>query len=240
MKEPDESKLILEMMKVQMTGRSMTGWGVGALGLLLALVLVAGLAVPACADNGPPLLPHSFAGTVTILNPPGLAAEGTLVEGFLDGEKAGETNVEAEGRYELFVRGETDDVGKTVTFRVGGTVANETANWKNGEDYEDFDLTVPGESSFPIPLPFNCFIVTAVYGTETAEEIDVLREFRDAVLMPSRLGAAFVWLYYEVSPPIAEVIARNDFLRTALRLGFIDPVVAVLDWSHRFWTEGEQ
>jgi hypothetical protein len=57
--------------------------------------------------------------------------------------------------------------------------------------------------------------------------------------MPNRLGAALVWLYYEVSPPLAAVISRHDSLRTALRLGFIGPIVAILNWSHELWAEGE-
>lgn len=215
-------------------------WGLGALGLLLALVLLAGLVVPAHADNGPPLLPHLFTGTVTILNPAGLAAEGTVVEAFVGDVKATETTVGAEGRYQLVVPGEAGDEGKAVTFKVDGALANETATWRSGWGDESFDLTVPGKSSFPLPLPFDCFIATAVYGSSTAGEIDVLREFRDAVLMPNRLGAAFVWLYYEGSPPVAAVISRHDPLRTALRLGFIDPLVAILKWSHRLWAEGEQ
>jgi hypothetical protein len=212
-------------------------WGVGSLGLLLALLLVAGLALPACANDMPPELPHGFTGTVMVQNQADPVPEGTLVEGFVDGVKQGQTTVNAEGRYALAVGGEASDAGKTVTFKVGGVQANETATWTSGAVNYDFDLTVPGESSFPFPLP--CFIATAVYGSDTAEEIDVLREFRNAVLMPNRLGAALVWLYYEVSPPLAAVISRHDSLRTALRLGFIGPIVDILNWSHELWAEGE-
>jgi len=214
---------------------------VGAFGLLLALVLVTGMALPAYADDDlPPMLPHGFTGMAKVTNQADPVPEGTLVEGFVDGVKQGETTVNAEGRYALAVGGEASDAGKTVTFKVGGVQANETATWTSGAVNYDFDLTIKGESSFPFPLPFDCFIATAVYGSSTAGEIDVLREFRDAVLMPNRLGAAFVWLYYEVSPPVAEVISRHDFLRTALRLGFIGPMVAILNWSHHLWAEGEQ
>ena len=45
-----------------------------------------------------------------------------------------------------------------------------------------------------------CFIATAAYGTDTAEELNILREFRDEVLLPNRLGAGFVSFYYETSP----------------------------------------
>ena len=81
-----------------------------------------------------------------------------------------------------------------------------------------------------------CFIATAAYGTPTAEEIDILREFRDAVLLPDGLGAKLISLYYETSPPIAEFISQNEALRTAVRVGLIDPIVAILNWSHGLWS----
>jgi len=228
-------------MKTEITRDSFGGWGARAVGLLLALVLLAGLVVPdyARGNDAPPQVPHTFGGSVSVMSPPGLAPEGTVVEAFVDGVKNGETTVGGDGRYLLGVRGELGDAGKSVTFKVDGVLANETAIWQSGAVNTNFDLTVKGSGGdFPFPLP--CFIATAVYGTDTAEEIDVLREFRDAVLLPNRLGAGFVWLYYEVSPPLAEVIARHESLRTALRLGFIDPMVAMLNWSRHLWAEGKR
>jgi hypothetical protein len=84
----------------------------------------------------------------------------------------------------------------------------------------------------------DCFIATAAYGSPTAEQLDVLREFRDVVLLPSSLGAEFVSLYYKISPPIAEVISHHDFLRTVVKVGFVDPIVAILNWSYALWSEG--
>jgi hypothetical protein len=109
------------------------------------------------------------------------------------------------------------------------------APWVSGEIDYNFDLTIA--SSDGSWFPFDCFIATAVYGTDTAEEINLLREFRDVVLLPGRLGAEFVSIYYEVSPAIAGVISQHSFLRTAVRAGFIDPVVAILNWSHALWSE---
>jgi hypothetical protein len=45
---------------------------------------------------------------------------------------------------------------------------------------------------------FGCFIATAAYGTPDAEQIDVLREFRDAVLLKNMSGSLFVALYYRL------------------------------------------
>jgi len=82
---------------------------------------------------------------------------------------------------------------------------------------------------------FGCFIATAAYGTPTAEQIDVLREFRDVVLLKSTVGSEFVALYYRISPPIADFIARNDLLRTLVRELLIDPIVWIVEATGDIW-----
>jgi hypothetical protein len=74
-----------------------------------------------------------------------------------------------------------------------------------------------------------CFIATAA-GAD-APQLDILREFRDEVMRPNKLGAELVSLYYETSPPIAEFISQNEALKAAVRVGLIDPIVAILNWS---------
>jgi len=81
-----------------------------------------------------------------------------------------------------------------------------------------------------------CFIATAAYGTDTAKQLDILREFRDEVLLPNGLGAEFISFYYRTSPPIADFISQNEVLRTVVRVGFVDPIVAILTWSHDLWS----
>ena len=88
----------------------------------------------------------------------------------------------------------------------------------------------------PTPGCGPCFIATAAYGTDTAQEIDILREFRDTVLLPNSLGAKFVSFYYNTSPPIANFISQNEVLRTAVRVCFIDPIVKILTWTHGLWS----
>jgi hypothetical protein len=109
----------------------------------------------------------------------------------------------------------------------------------------DFTVTVTDAAHIAatavlsITIEGACFIATAAYGTDTAKEIDILREFRDAVLLPDRLGARLVSLYYQVSPPIANFISQHEVLRTAVRVGFIDPIVAISNWSHDLWSASD-
>jgi hypothetical protein len=82
-----------------------------------------------------------------------------------------------------------------------------------------------------------CFIATAAYCTPAAAEIDVLRQFRDEFLLQNPPGRAFVNLYYDVSPPVADFISEHEVLRTVVRGGFVDPVVNVVKITQDWWAE---
>jgi isopenicillin-N N-acyltransferase-like protein len=71
-----------------------------------------------------------------------------------------------------------------------------------------------------------CFIATVAYGTPMAEEIQILREFRDEYLLTNPLGRALVDFYYKVSPPIAEFITEHPSLKPIVRAMLV-PVVAM-------------
>ncbi len=71
-----------------------------------------------------------------------------------------------------------------------------------------------------------CFIATAAYGTPLAQEIGVLRRFRDRELLTSPLGTLAVAAYYSLSPPIAAAITSDERLRAAAR-ALVEPVVRV-------------
>jgi Leucine-rich repeat (LRR) protein len=70
-----------------------------------------------------------------------------------------------------------------------------------------------------------CFIATAAYGTPIAEEIQILREFRDEYLLTNPVGQALVDLYYRVSPPMAEFITEHPKLKPIVRAGLLPAVV---------------
>lgn len=63
-----------------------------------------------------------------------------------------------------------------------------------------------------------CFIATAAYGSYLHPFVNILRTFRDRVLLVSSLGSSFVEWYYRVSPPIANVISRHSVLSAAVRI----------------------
>jgi hypothetical protein len=93
-----------------------------------------------------------------------------------------------------------------------------------------------GGYGHPSETPGGCFIATAAYGTDTAEQLNILREFRDEVLLSNELGAKFVSFYYKTSPPMANFVSQHEVLRTLVRMGFVDPIVKILTWTHDLWS----
>nr|QNO56059.1 hypothetical protein GMDKCDLI_00038 [Methanosarcinales archaeon ANME-1 ERB7] len=43
--------------------------------------------------------------------------------------------------------------------------------------------------------------------------------------MPNPAGGTFVKIYYDASPPLADVIRANERLKTTVRAGFVKPLV---------------
>ena len=73
-----------------------------------------------------------------------------------------------------------------------------------------------------------CFIATAAYGTPYAHQIDILRDFRDIVLLKRAFGRRFVGFYYKLSPPIARTISKSSTLRFLVRALVIKPVTSLV------------
>ena len=69
-----------------------------------------------------------------------------------------------------------------------------------------------------------CFIATAAYGTPMAEEINVLRKFRDSYLIHRDWGRKLISTYYTLSPPVADVIGKSDALKKVVRTALL-PIV---------------
>jgi hypothetical protein len=73
-----------------------------------------------------------------------------------------------------------------------------------------------------------CFVATAAFGSYLAPEVVQLSRFRDDVLLKTELGAAFVKSYYKVSPPLASLIARSEFLKATTRTMILKPFLRLL------------
>ncbi len=74
-----------------------------------------------------------------------------------------------------------------------------------------------------------CFIATAVYGSPYAEEVVVLKEFRDNYLLKHDFGKLFVKFYYSVSPPIAQKISKNGWMKNITKTLLIIPLIKLID-----------
>jgi hypothetical protein len=70
-----------------------------------------------------------------------------------------------------------------------------------------------------------CFVATAAYGSRMANDVEMLRHFRDSLLKSSVLGELAVETYYTFGPPVAGVVGESDLLRSMAR-DFLAPIVA--------------
>ena len=104
------------------------------------------------------------------------------------------------------------------------------AGWDSGEDVRFDNIGVH-------PPFFGCFIATAAYGTPTAPELDILRAFRDEVLLQNSLGTRLVALYYGISPPLADFISEHELVRTLVRELLVDPAVWVVEGTQALWRD---
>ena len=109
------------------------------------------------------------------------------------------------------------------------TMSGITGHWSTGVQLVIAqDTTPPGGG---------CFIATAAYGTASAAEIDVLRAFRDEVLLESTVGSQLVEWYYQTSPPVADFISENDVLKTLVRELVVDPIASVIEATGTLWRD---
>jgi len=97
-------------------------------------------------------------------------------------------------------------------------------------DVDDSSTTIIMNGDYSVTANFGkpgflqCFIATAAYGTPMAEEIGILRKFRDECLLTNPIGATLVEFYYRVSPPIAQFITEHPSLKPIVRAGLLPAV----------------
>jgi hypothetical protein len=90
------------------------------------------------------------------------------------------------------------------------------------------------------PKTGGCFIATAVYGSAFAPEVLTFRQFRDEVLLNSRVGAVLVNIYYRLSPPLATLIGRSELFKKIARNALLSPTAKLLDVSSRIYYRSKQ
>jgi len=190
----------------------------------------------------------SFTTGSYVYSSPAIGADGTIYVGSYDNKLYAITEEEQE--YDLTISsaagGSVFAPGEGTFTYVEGTEVNLVAEAEEGyrfinwtgtvytvADVEDATTTITIEDNYSITANFEeepsggaCFIATAAYGTPMADEIEILREFRDEYLLTSALGQALVDLYYRVSPPLAEFINEHPSLKPIVRLGLL-PAVAM-------------
>ena len=62
-----------------------------------------------------------------------------------------------------------------------------------------------------------CFVATAAYGSLMANDVAMLRRFRDLFLRRSVLGELVTESYYTFGPPMAQVVGESELLRATAR-----------------------
>jgi hypothetical protein len=69
-----------------------------------------------------------------------------------------------------------------------------------------------------------CFVATAAYGSMLANDVEMLRRFRDVYLESNVLGELAVETYYSVGPAVAGVVDQSEPLRGTAR-DILQPIV---------------
>ncbi|MEM6468168.1 MAG: DUF4157 domain-containing protein [Planctomycetota bacterium] len=85
-----------------------------------------------------------------------------------------------------------------------------------------------------------CFIATACYGSPMNPNVELLRNFREAVLRRNALGRAFIASYYFASPPVARFLGRHRAARAMVRTILLVPLVFAVQSTASRWRKPSQ
>ena len=69
-----------------------------------------------------------------------------------------------------------------------------------------------------------CFVATAAYGSVMANDVQLLRRFRDSMLTRTVMGELAVETYYTFGPAMAGMIGESELLRASAR-AVLEPIV---------------
>ncbi len=74
-----------------------------------------------------------------------------------------------------------------------------------------------------------CFIATAAFGSPLHPYVGLLRKFRDSYMLTNPMGRWFVTIYYNNSPPIAEIIKDNSVFKAIVKIFLIHAII--VSWA---------
>ncbi len=96
---------------------------------------------------------------------------------------------------------------------IAGPVSNEIS------DFPEAIVSFPG-----LPDKNGCFIATAAYGHYSAEQVQLLRAFRDRYLLTNGPGRTFVAWYYRHSPHWARTLESHDWTKPIVRVALLPAI----------------
>ena len=123
-----------------------------------------------------------------------------------------------------------DVAGKAQSVEIVGLLP-ETDYWIGIRPYDNcfnkgeltvLELTTLDREVAEVPW---CFVATAAYGSVMANDVEMLRRFRDSLLTRTVIGELAVETYYTFGPAMAGVIGESELLRASAR-SVLEPIVA--------------
>jgi len=121
----------------------------------------------------------------------------------------------------------TVGISTTGTASTGAFVLQITGTSGSVEHSTDINLQVNSPGAM-------CIIATATYGSAVAPQVELLRNFRDNAILPTRAGASFMTMfnawYYSFSPQTANQIANNWAARSVMQI-VLSPLIGILTLS---------
>jgi hypothetical protein len=111
--------------------------------------------------------------------------------------------------------------------RGSATLGPLEAGWSDANRHKSLALTKMLLTSLGTMF-MDCFVATAVYGDPAAPELDVLRRFRDLVLLRTEAGRRLVRAYYRYGPDLARWVKERPTMVGMFR-SILDRVVVWLE-----------
>jgi hypothetical protein len=125
-------------------------------------------------------------------------------------------------------------IGNEVNNQEGEYRADYRSKTRQQPIHFDNDLEDMLKEKDRLPVVKGCFIATAAMGSDLHPHVQLLREFRDNILLQSKYKNTFENLlekYYLLSPPIARAMDKNLYLKSFLRYSLVYPIVYAIKVS---------